>query len=154
MIHAEQAHHGGESPKEKEYLEGWQRSRAELVNFRKRVAEQQSAYSQQALKQVIEPLLSLADNLRTMLAHQPAELKDHPWVTGVAHIARQMDQVLAEYGVTLIGETGSEFDPTLHEAIEHVDSAEHPSGQVVAVVQAGYRLGDDVIRPARVKVSR
>lgn len=153
MIHARRSH-GLPSNKEQEYLAGWQRERAELQNFRKRMQEQATQDQRQALKAVIEPLLTVADNFQAMVRHVPKELDGNAWVAGVLHIARQVEQLLQEYGVTMIEAQGQQFDPTQHEAVEEITTDQAKSGQVIEVVMAGYRLGDSVIRPARVKIAK
>ncbi len=139
--------------KEQEYLEGWQRERAELQNFRKRTQEQALRNNQQALKAVLEPLLPVVDNFQAMMKHVPLELERQAWVAGVLHIARQVEQLLSEYGVRTIEALGQPFDALRHEAIESVVVAGTPSGQVVEVVTPGYLVGDEVIRPARVRIA-
>lgn len=153
MIHASQSHTSA-SRREQEYLAGWQRERAELQNFRKRMHEQATRDQRQALRAVIEPLLGVADNFQAMIRHVPKELDGNAWVTGVVHIARQVEQLLAEYGITPIEAAGTVFDPSQHEAVEEVSDSDAPSGQVVEVLMPGYRLGEDVIRPARVKIAK
>ena len=153
MIHARQTHSVA-SAREQEYLAGWQRERAELQNFRKRMHEQATREQRQALRAVIEPLLGVADNFQAMTRHVPKELEENAWVTGVMHIARQVEQLLTEYGITLIEAQGKAFDPSQHEAVEEVADSHAPSGQVVEVIMPGYRLGEDVIRPARVKIAQ
>lgn len=139
--------------KEQEYLAGWQRERAELQNFRKRTQAQALHNHQQALKTVLEPLLGVVDNFQAMMKHVPSELAQQAWVAGVLHIARQVEQLLDGYGVQVIEALGQPFDPLRHEAIESVDGAGKPSGQVVEVVTPGYLVGEEVIRPARVKIA-
>lgn len=153
MIHARQSH-SVPSSKEQEYLEGWRRARAEFANFRKRMLEQQQHLSLQAKRQAIEPLLAVADNFRAVADHVPEDLKDNPWTQGVVHVARQLEQLLADLGVSEVGGKGQPFDPQLHEAVEESSESELPSGSVMAVVQPGYKLGETLLRPARVKVSR
>lgn len=152
MIHARQSH-TVPSPREQEYLAGWQRERAALQNFRKRLQEHSLASQQQALRTVVQPLLLVADNFQAMVRHVPPELKGNAWVTGVLHIARQVEQLLREYGVHVIDALGQPFDPSRHEAVGHVTKDGVTSGHVVEVVSPGYRLGEEIIRPARVKVA-
>lgn len=153
MIHARQSH-SIVSSREQEYLAGWQRERAELQNFRKRMQEQATHGQRRALRAVVVPLLDIADNFHAALAHIPAELEGNAWVVGISHIARQVTQVLAEYGVVPIEALGKPFDPTRHEAVEVVSAPDVPSGHVVEVVASGYQLADEVIRPAKVKTAK
>lgn len=151
MTHAHSIH-GGPSPQEQRYLDGWQRAVAELKNFQQRTREQYVNQSIQVKRQLLEPLLQLADNFQSIIAHTPMELKDNAWVQGVLHVARQFDQVLADYQLKKIGVAGEVFDPTKHEAVEHI-SGDTESGSVVEVVQVGYQLDDTIVRPAKVKVA-
>lgn len=151
MKHARQIH--GQSNREAEYLDGWRRARAELDNLKKRLAAEQQQSRQRAQVAAVQSLLALADNFQMMLKHVPAELTSHSWVEGVRHVARQLEQLLSEYGVVLITDTNVPFDPAVHEAIDQVQNTKIKSGLVVEVVAPGYKLGDSILRPARVKVS-
>lgn len=151
MIYAHQTH-GGIS-REAEYLDGWRRARAELDNFKKRLAAAQHASRQQAQAAALESLLTFADNFQIMLKHIPQELENHSWVEGVKHVARQLDQLLTEHGVALIAETNIPFDPSVHEAVDQVKNTKIKSGLVVEVTQPGYKMGDSVLKPAKVKIS-
>lgn len=154
MIHARKSHTVVASNKEQEYLAGWQRERAELQNFRKRMQEQAVRGQQAALRAILEPLLDLADNFQAMVRHVPPALEQDAWVAGVLHIARQLDGLLADYNVRVIEAMGQPFDPARHEAIEHEQREGVPSGHVVEVVSRGYQLGDEVLRPAKVKIAK
>lgn len=153
MIHARQSHTVS-SPREQEYLSGWQRERAELQNFRKRMQEQSVAGRRQALKAIIEPLLLVADNFQAMVKHVPQELTGNAWVTGVLHIARQVEQLLAAYNVKTIDAVDTPFDPTRHEAVEEVANTGKTSGHVIEIVAPGYQIEEEVVRPARVKIAK
>lgn len=151
MTHAHHVH-GGPTPQEQDYLDGWQRALAELKNFRQRTREQYASQSMQVKRQLLEPLLQLADNFQAVVAHVPPELKDNAWAQGVLHVARQFEQILADYNLKRIGQAGETFDPARHEAVAHVKEKK-PAGSVVEVVQAGYQLDQFVVRPAKVKVA-
>lgn len=151
MINSTPVHSKTSSNKEKEYLEGWQRARAELDNFRKRTHEELGSRQERLKGQIIEPLLQLADNFAAMTAHVPETLKEDAWAQGVLHIGRQLEQILQEFGVESIGTIGEQFDPRLHEVVGE-EKGDTPN-QVAAVTRAGYKIGDTVIRPAQVKVT-
>lgn len=153
MIYAARAH-GARASREQEYLEGWQRARAELHNWRRRRQAQQGAELARARQEAIVPLLQLADNFQALLQHVPAELVDHAWVDGVSHVARQMEQLLREFGVEIINGAPVPFNPAWHEAVASVPGGKGAvSGQVVEVVQPGYKMGEWILRPAKVKVA-
>lgn len=150
MKHASHIH-SGKAGKEQEYLEGWQRARAELDNFRKQMRLEVAAQAQRASQANIPKVLALADNFQAIMSHVPPELAGNAWVQGVLHVARQCDQLLAELGVEVFGAVGEQFDPRRHEAVEQI--AGEGESKVVAVLQRGYKTGDLVLRPAKVKVS-
>lgn len=152
MTHASILHSLSPS-KEREYLAGWQRARAELDNFRKRMLEEQSIQQERTRQEVVTSLLALADNFQSMTDHLPDELASHAWAQGVMHVARGLQGLLQDYGVTTIDTVGAPFNPSYHEAIAHIKTPKTKSGQITKVVQVGYQMGDTVIRPAKVKVS-
>lgn len=151
MLHSSEIH--GVS-KAREYLSGWQRARADLDNFRRRVHQEQQQQNEQVKRRLIYDLMPLVDNFRAVAIHLPAELKDNVWAQGVLHVTRQLEQLLQQYDVVPINEAGQPFNPVLHEAVATVEDETAGSGLVVEVMQAGYRIGDQVIRPAKVKVAK
>lgn len=137
--------------REQEYLEGWKRARADLENVQKRMADTRIKEQEAIRRSVVEELLALSDNFKSLLEHAP-DSKD-PWVAGVLHVARQFDQTLADFGAESIDQAGGMFDPAIHEAVEEVEG-EGESGTVTQVVQVGYKIGSTVIRPAKVKITK
>lgn len=137
--------------REQEYLEGWKRDRAQMQNMRRQAQEAITSGSVRARQDVIEQVLPVADNFRATIMHVPEGIEQDAWVQGVIHVARQFDQILESLGVSIINPAGAAFNPHEHEAVEQVEGSEE-SGQVVAVLQVGYKVGDAVLRPARVKV--
>lgn len=137
-----------------EYLEGWKRARAELVNYKAQVAARHSEARAELTKFVLTALFPLADNFRSMVTHTPPELQDSSWVQGVTHIAKQLDTVLEDLGAERMELAGEEFDPSKHEAVAEVEVAGVAAGTVVEVTQAGYMMGGQVLRPAKVTVAR
>lgn len=136
--------------KEQEYLEGWKRARADLENMQKRMADTRRSEHASIKRDVAESLIALNDNFRSLTEHAPENTD--PWVQGVLHIARQFDQTLKDFGVEIISDTGGAFDPAIHEAVAEVKGEQAP-GTVISVVQAGYKIGETVIRPAKVTVA-
>jgi molecular chaperone GrpE len=153
MIHSTNVH-GQTSLREKKYLEGWQRTIAEMDNYRKRINKHQDQARQQEKQSLILPLLNLADNFNSMTKHIPPELSKHSWTKGVVQISRLLEQILEDMGVTSIDSDKKKFDPSLHEAIAHTDSKAVKSGFIKETIQKGYLMNGSVIRPARVKVAK
>ncbi len=137
-----------------EYLDGWQRTQAEFINFRRRLERDRQAEFLAMKAEIIKKFLPVLDDLERALQHPPQEADLQAWVQGVDLILRKMQSILQAEGVERIEAEGQIFDPNLHEAISHEDVDGQESGRVIAVVQQGYRLGERVIRPALVRVAR
>jgi molecular chaperone GrpE len=133
-----------------ELVDALQRLQAEFANFKKRTAREQETFAVRANERLVKDLLPVLDDLGRALeaaeAHEEAKLEE-----GVRLVHRQLADTLAKQGLAEI-ETDGQFDPHVHEALLSQPS-EAPEGTVIEVVQKGYRLGDLVLRPARVVVS-
>jgi molecular chaperone GrpE len=133
-----------------ERLADLQRLQAEYANYRKRVDRDRALIRDLAVASVIESLLPVLDDIH--LARQHGDLEAGP----LASIADKLESTLAKYGVERFGEPGAAFDPAVHDALMHVDeelAAGTEVTTVVGVLQPGYRIGDRVVRPARVSVA-
>lgn len=132
------------------------RTTADLENFKKRAARERQDAIRFANASVFEKLIPALDNFdMAMAAANSAE--DHSMEslkTGVAMIYNQLKAALADTGLEEIDATNQPFDPNLHEAVSHQDSAELPEGQVLQQLRKGYKLKERLIRPASVVVSR
>lgn len=139
--------------KAEEYLDRYRRSVAEFDNFRKRVERDRDAERLRMKRELFLQILPLSDDFERALAALRDDQADAAWAEGVALIARKMDKLLAEAGVTPIQAVGRPFDPHYHEALLRAESHEHPEGVVMQELEKGYLLEDTVLRPARVVVS-
>ncbi|MDX6511729.1 MAG: molecular chaperone GrpE [Gaiellaceae bacterium] len=132
------------------HLEALQRVAADFENYRKRAARDQAAFSARANERLVAELLPILDSLEKAVeaagAHEAAKLEE-----GVGLVHRQLADALAKEGVGEI-DTEGKFDPHVHEAMLSQPS-EAEEGSVLEVLQKGYRLGDRVLRPARVVVA-
>ena len=139
--------------REAEYLDGWQRARAELANARKRFQrEQQNAYAN-AKTGVLSSFLPIVDDFERALDTAPESLSGEAWLEGLNLILRKHQQFLEQSGVEPVDAVGQEFDPFFHEAVTHEPSETVPQGHVIAELQRGYKTGDRVLRPSMVRVS-
>jgi molecular chaperone GrpE len=139
--------------KQAEYLDGWQRARAELANARKRFQrEQQQAYTN-ARADVLVRLLPIMDDLERAFGSVPQDLSDVNWIEGIKLVLRKFEQLLKQEGVALIEAADQEFDPYYHQAVTHEPSETVPSGHVIEEIQKGYKVDDRVLRPSIVRVS-
>lgn len=128
------------------------RTQADFENYRRRSEEDKVALLDFAKAQVLKDLLPLIDNLERALNHLPKELAKNDWAKGVTGVAKQVQETLAKMDVERIETVGKAFDPHLHEAV----SVDGDSGEEIISeeLQAGYRIGDEVLRHAVVKVKR
>jgi molecular chaperone GrpE len=134
-----------------EYLNDLKRVAADFENYRKRVARDQESLVARAHERLVKELLPVLDDLERALEaaaqHEEAELEE-----GVRLVHRELVEALAREGLVEV-ETDGQFDPHVHEALLSQPSEEE-DGSVIEVLQKGYRLGDRVLRPARVVVSQ
>ena len=135
--------------KAQEYLESWQRAQADYANFKRRLEQDKLDAVKYANAGIILKILPVLDDFERAVEHVPTELEKEPWVKGINGIARKLESALEAAGVAPIKAQGEYFDPNLHEAS---GSAPGPEGMVVRELSRGYKLGDRVIRPARVMV--
>lgn len=127
------------------------RERADAVNVRRRAEEEKKNMSTVYKANVVRELLPVVDNFERSLKHVPEDLKNNDYIKGIQSIVRQFEDVLASIGVKRIETVGVEFDPHFHEAVSHNESED---GDIVSEeLQAGYTLGDEIIRHAIVKVN-
>ena len=137
--------------KRDEYLSGWQRAKADFINYKKEEMKHLEDVARYGSEDLIKDLIGVIDNfdlgLRTMEKSGPVE-------RGIYLIRSQIDDILKKRGlVKLETKPGDEFDPMIAEAMTEVPS-ERPPGTIVEEVEPGYRLGEKVLRPARVILSK
>jgi len=137
-----------------EYLDGWQRARADFVNYKKRIEREQREAYRRAAGDILTRYLGVVDDLERAMKDRPTEGDPANWADGVELIYRKLQSVLEAEGVEIIDALGQPFDPNLHEAISHEESDEQPAGYVIDVVQQGYRMDEQVLRPALVRVAK
>lgn len=131
--------------------EALQRERADAVNIRRQNENQMANLRNMVKMTVVSDLLPVIDNFERALKHVPKELEGNGYIKGVQGVVRQFEKTLEDMGVERIKTTGEHFDPKLHEAVSMEDGdGEHEI--VCAELQAGYKIGDDVVRHAMVRV--
>jgi len=136
-----------------EYLDGWQRARAEFANARKRLERERAESYANAGASFVTKLLPVIDDLKRAVDKAPAEITDNPWFEGLDLVNRKLQSMLEAMDVRPIEALGQPFDPNLHEALALREAEGVESGTVIEELQTGYRLGDRVIRPSLVNVS-
>jgi len=135
-----------------EYLALAQRTQADFENYRKRVARESALAQERGVAKLVQELLPALDNLDRALA---AAAEDDPPLEGVRLVRSELSAALARVGVESFAPLGQKFDPALHEAMATTSQPGNgcERGTIVEVYQPGYRLGEHIIRPARVVVA-
>lgn len=137
----------GQAKKEAaEYLEALQRERAEFINFRNRSQKEQERFRQHGIIDVLTALLPVLDDIDRIREHSEMD-------ESFKAVSAKIDKAFEKFGVEKFGEKGEDFDPTKHDAILHKPDPQAEKETVDTVVEAGYRIGDRVIRAARVVVA-
>jgi len=126
---------------------------ADFDNYKKRSRQEHLETIQHASADLIGRLLPGLDDLHKALDHKPEGI-DEAWAKGLELSVRKLEEALRAHGLEAIEPVGKPFDPSVHEAIGHEESAEHPEDTVVQELRRGYRIRDRVVRPALVKVAR
>ena len=131
-----------------------QRTRADFENYRKRTEQEKISARQAGKMQAIMELLPVIDNIERALGYVPDELADNTWAQSVAGLVKNLDKSLEKLALKRIVATpGTAFDPELHQAIA-IDEADGDHEVIAEELQGGYILGDSVLRPSMVKVTR
>jgi molecular chaperone GrpE len=126
--------------------------RADSINMRRRHDEEVSGLRNQVKVSVIRDLLPVVDNFERALKHVPEEIEGNDFVKGVQGIVKQFEKTISNIGVQRIKTIGEHFDPKYHEAVSF-EEGEGGDEVISEELQAGYKLGDDVIRHAMVRVT-
>lgn len=136
-----------------EYLDGWQRARAEFANARKRLEKQRAEIYQLAAADFSRKLLPVVDDFSRAIDSVPEAIAEDNWFEGISLVQKKVYSVLEDMKVEPIEALGQPFDPNFHEALSLVEADGYESGTIVEELQTGYRLGDLVIRPSLVNVA-
>jgi len=157
-----------------EYLAGWQRARADLLNYKKEEMERIGELVGYATEELILKILPILDNFEIAEKKLPEDLKGDGSVKGVLQIKNQILDFLKSQGVEEIKSVGEKFDPNLHEVVEEVEEKGKepgiinkdttpsgvilkdttPSGVILEEIQKGYKINGRLLRPAKVKVTK
>ena len=130
-----------------------QRLQAEFINYKNRAELERTQAIQTGKEQAVVALLPIIDSIERAIEHEPKDIKDHTWVKGITVLAKQLDGQLEAIGLKKIGQLGEVFDPNKHEAVL-LEEGEGEAEVISGVVQTGYQFGQDILRPAIVKVTR
>ncbi|MDD5750047.1 MAG: nucleotide exchange factor GrpE [Candidatus Pacebacteria bacterium] len=135
-----------------EYLAGWQRCKADFINFQKDEAERTAWLKKRLDRDWLLKILAFYDDLELAQNHLPDNLQDNEWIKANFMIYAKFLEELKKDGLEEIKALGEDFNPEFHEAIGETDSKEREPGTVAEVVQKGYLLNRELLRPAKVKI--
>jgi molecular chaperone GrpE len=151
---SDQQHSDSEdAPGQADLLSLLQRERADFANYRRRAAQDRAEEGDRARANQLVALLPILDDLDRAFAQTPDELRDHPWIRGIALGQNRLLEFLAMSGVEPFGAEGDPFDPASHEALFFEERPGLDDRQVASVIRPGYRTATRVLRPAHVGVA-
>ncbi|MCK4592696.1 nucleotide exchange factor GrpE [Candidatus Parcubacteria bacterium] len=136
-----------------ENLAGWQRAKADFVNYKKDQEKYLNEFRKYASEDMIVKLLPTIDSFQLAIDHLPKDLKNSDWAEGIICIKSQFDNFLKDVGVEEIKSVGEKFDPNLFESVGEEES-DQEEGIIISEIQKGYKIYEKVIRPAKVKVAK
>ena len=144
----------GLEKEKQEYLDGWQRARADYANLQKTSDDDKKRFRALFEEGFIEELIPVVDSFSMAMANKEAwEKVDLNWRTGVEYIFQQLMNVLESHNLTLFGNVGEAFDPAKYEAVSEEEITDTSKDHTIAkVIQKGFMIGENVIRAARVTV--
>ncbi len=139
----------------KEHKDKYLRLLAEMENTRKRMQKEKHDTTRFAVENVVTEFLAPLDNFENALsfAHQTSE-ETQNWAKGFEMILTQFKDILSDHKINPFQSEGMQFDPHMHEVIEIEETEKHPEGTVIQEFVRGYKCGDRILRPARVKVAK
>jgi molecular chaperone GrpE len=130
------------------------RTAADFDNYRKRARREAQEAERRVREDFLRDLLPVFDNLERAAQHAGTATDVKSLADGIGMVMRMFLDTLAKLGVERVEAVGKAFDPALHEAVQQFETSEYPPGSVAAEVQAGYRMGDRLVRPAMVVVAK
>jgi molecular chaperone GrpE len=132
----------------------WMRSAADFDNFRKRTRREIDDARKGSREDLLKDILPVFDNLERAIQSAQHATEVQAVIDGLNMIVRQLTETLDRIGITRVQSVGHPFDPAVHDAIQLIESGDHPEGTVVAEVRSGYLQGDRLVRAAMVVVSK
>jgi molecular chaperone GrpE len=135
--------------------DSWLRCRADFDNYKKRVQRDAQRSHQDAMASILKIFLSASDDLERALKNEPDSAHLESWINGIELILQKLNTQMKNQGVERMNvKPGDEFDPNIHEAITQEPNPDFEEGQIIDVVQPGYKIADRIIRPAMVRVAQ
>lgn len=135
-----------------EYLDGWQRCKADAVNAKKDAAREGERTHRRATESLLEEIIPVLDSFEMAAGSESWLLVDEKWRSGMERVRDQLLEVLVRQGVVRYGAVGDMYDPHLHEAVQEIADGAGESGSIARILRSGYKSVERVVRPAQVIV--
>ncbi len=137
-----------------EYLNGWRRTQADFENYKKQNEKRIEDIIKFANAELLLDFLPLFNHFKSALKHIPVEQKEEGWYQGLEQIKKLWKDAFQKFNIQEIKTVGEKFDHNLHEAVEFEENQDKDDQEIITEVQAGYKLNDKVIQPAKVVVNK
>jgi len=134
------------------YLDSWKRERADFLNYKKDESKRLDNILAYQREMIILNLLPILDNFGIAIKNIPENLIKNENVKGLLQIEFQLKNFLKNLGVEEIKAIGEKFDPLFHEIIEQIESKDKPPGTIIEEIEKGYKIGDKILRPSKIKI--
>lgn len=134
---------------------GWLRTQADFENYRRRVDQEKTNWTDDAKAEMLSQVMPILDNLSIAINHAPEKSDSADWISGIVYIGKQLNETLDAIGIERIDPaSGDVFDPSTQEAIGTAESKEIASGCIMKTETVGYKIKNKIIRPAKVLVAK
>lgn len=140
--------------KRDEYLDGWQRCKAESINTRKESFAAADRAAERAKESIIEDIIPVLDSFDMAATSESWATVDESWRSGMDQVRNQLLDVLSRNGITRYTKVGDASDHNLHEIVQEMEDVAGGSGEIVRILRYGYRSGDKILRPAQVIIKK
>jgi molecular chaperone GrpE len=137
-----------------EYLNGWKRARADLLNYKMEELERMEKVKEKVREKLFFEFLPVLDSFDRAEKLISEKERGNNSIQGLLQIKKQILEWLKKYGVERMECKGEKFNPLYHEVVEEVDTDEYETGVIIEEVEKGYKIGNNILRPAKVKVAK
>jgi len=137
-----------------EYKIGWQRALADYQNLQKETSARRAEWAQMSEQQILEEFIPVYEHLKLAMNGEQSTSENSAWIDGVKHVLKQFADILKAHGVEEIKTVGEKFDPKYHEAVGHEATEGAGEDEIVKEISGGFKMGDRVIKAARVMVNK
>ena len=137
-----------------EYLDGWQRAKADAANMRKDLARDSERDAQRRLESLVDDILPALDSFDMAASSESWAQVDDGWRSGMENVQNQLLEGLRRNGILRYAKVGDVYDPHLHDVIEERDDVAGDPGHIVRILRYGYKAGERVLRPAQVIIKK